>query len=170
MVGSVSEDLSGPDGLRAGNAEREVVVRRLNDAFAEGRLELGELDQRIGQAYAAKTLGELRPLLSDLPPASGRLPAGPARPGSTHPARPGPAAREVSTRVTTGLVRRPAWIRWQYYVWTSVVALNVVVWLLVALGTRQLVYPWPVWVAGPWGVAILAQDVVARLESGRRRR
>ena len=72
--------------------------------------------------------------------------------------------------MSAGLVRRPAWIRWQYYVWTSVVALNVVIWLLVSLGTRTVVYPWPLWVAGPWGIAIFAQDVIARLESGRRAR
>jgi hypothetical protein len=165
----VSTELSGPEDVRAGHIEREAVVRRLNDAFGEGRLDLGELDQRISQAYAAKTLGELRPLLADLPVTPGRSTA--VSHGTRgHPARPRPVAREVSGRVGGRLARRPAWIRWQYYAWISVVALNVVIWLLVTIGTQSDIYPWPLWVAGPWGIAILAQDVVARLESGRRAR
>jgi len=46
----------------------------------------------------------------------------------------------------------------------------VVVWVLVSVLVGKVIYPWPLWVAGPWGVAILAQDVVARLEYGRRGR
>jgi len=164
----VSTELSGPDDVRVGHIEREAVVRRLNDAFGEGRLDLEELDQRISQAYAAKTLGQLRPLLVDLPVTPGRA-AAVSRGTKANPARSGPA-REVSGRVRAGLARRPAWIRWQYYVWTSVVALNVVIWALVSIGTGTEIYPWPLWVAGPWGIAILAQDVVARLEYGRRAR
>jgi hypothetical protein len=166
----VSEDLVGADDLRAGNAEREVVVRRLNDAFGEGRLELAELDQRIAEAYAAKTLGDLRPLLLDLPASLGRPSGAVARSASVPLARSAQPSRQLSGRVAGELARRPAWIRWQYYVWTSAVALNVVVWLLVTVGVGKLVYPWPLWVAGPWGITILAQDVIARLEYGRRAR
>ncbi len=170
MVNGVSEDLVGADDLRAGNAEREVVVRRLNDAFGEGRLDLAELDQRIAQAYAAKTMGELRPLLADLPVSSGRPAAAVARPRPPAPPRPVPQARHVTGRVAGELAGRPAWIRWQYYAWSSAVAINVVVWVLVSVLVGKVIYPWPLWVAGPWGVAILAQDVVARLEYGRRGR
>jgi hypothetical protein len=166
IVGMVSEELAGPEGLRAGNAEREVVVQRLNDAFGEGRLELAELDQRIAQAYAAKTVGELRPLLADLPVRPG-TPGRRAAPGAV-PAFAAAPHRPPVARVAAGVVRRPAWIRWQYYSWASVVAINAVVWVLVSFGVGHLVYPWPLWVAGPWGVAILAQDVVSRLEHGRR--
>lgn len=164
----MNEELVGADDLRAGNAEREVVVRRLNDAFGEGRLELDELDQRIAQAYAAKTMGDLRPLLSDLPVSLGR-PGSVARPAPAAPVRPPMPAREVTGRLAGEISGRPGWIRWQYYAWTSAVAINLVVWLLVSIGTADWIYFWPVWVAGPWGIAILAQDVVARLEYGRRR-
>jgi hypothetical protein len=170
IVNGVSEDLVGADDLRAGNAEREVVVRRLNDAFGEGRLELTELDQRIAQAYAAKTLGDLRPLLADLPASSGRPVGSVARPASMPLARPAQPVSQFSGRVAGELARRPGWIRWQYYVWSSIVALNVVIWLLVTIGVGHLIYPWPLWVAGPWGIGILAQDVIARLEYGRRGR
>ena len=165
----MSAELSGPDDVRVGHIEREAVVRRLNDAFGEGRLDLEELDQRISQAYAAKTVGELRPLLADLPVTPGRS-AAVSHGARGNPALSGPAAREVSGRTGARLARRPAWIRWQYYAWVSVVALNVVIWLLVTIGTGTEIYPWPLWVAGPWGIAILAQDVIARLESGRRGR
>lgn len=169
IVISVSDDLPAADDLRAGNAEREVVVRRLNEAFGEGRLDLGELDQRIAAAYAAKTMGDLRPLLADLPAPSGRpaplgRPAMPVAAPRPMPLLTGPAARAVEH-----VGGRPAWIRWQYYVWTSIVAVNVMIWVLVSLGTGDWIYPWPLWVAGPWGIVILAQDVVARLEYGRRR-
>jgi Domain of unknown function (DUF1707) len=163
IVGRVSEELVGPEGMRVGNVEREVVVRRLNDAFSEGRLELAELDQRIAQAYAARTMAELRPLVADLPLHASRAGHGGAVPVGR------PAQRYTVTRRTAaGVVRRPGWIRWQYYAWASVVTLNVVVWLLVSVGVGGLIYPWPLWVAGPWGIAILAQDVIARLEHGRR--
>ena len=55
------------DELRAGDADRERVAAVLRDAAAEGRLDLGELDERLGQVYAAKTYGELEPLVRDLP-------------------------------------------------------------------------------------------------------
>jgi hypothetical protein len=169
IVVSVSDDLPAADDLRAGNAEREVVVRRLNDAFGEGRLDLGELDQRIASAYAAKTMGDLKPLLADLPPPSGR-PAAVARPAMSPVApRPLPMLTGPAARAVEHVGGRPAWIRWQYYVWTSIVAVNVMIWVLVSLGTGDWIYPWPLWVAGPWGIVILAQDVVARLEYGRRR-
>jgi hypothetical protein len=170
IVASVSDDVPSSDDLRAGNAEREVVVSRLNEAFGEGRLDLGELDQRIAQAYAAKTMGDLRPLLADLPPSIGR-PAAVSRPAAAPvTSRPMPLDLPLAnSRVVQHVGGRPGWIRWQYYVWTSVVAVNLMVWLIVTLGVGHWIYPWPLWVAGPWGIIILAQDVVARMEYARRR-
>jgi uncharacterized protein DUF1707 len=171
IVFFVTDDLPGSDALRAGNAEREVVVSRLNEAFGEGRLELDELDQRIAQAYAAKTMGELRPLLADLPLTAVRPPAV-SRPTIPMAPRPSPVfapAPLADTRAVQHVTGRPGWIRWQYYTWAGVVVLNFVIWLTVMLGAGQWIYPWPLWVALPWGAIIFAQDVVARLEYGRRR-
>lgn len=53
--------------LRASDADRERVARILHDAMAEGRLTLAELDERLQQTYAAKTLGDLVPMTADLP-------------------------------------------------------------------------------------------------------
>jgi hypothetical protein len=55
-----------PD-LRASDAERERVAVFLRDQAAEGRLDADELDERVGKAYAAKTVRELQALMADLP-------------------------------------------------------------------------------------------------------
>ena len=36
------------------------------------------------------------------------------------------------------------------------VSVNVAVWVLVSGTTGHLQYPWPLWVAGPYGAALLA--------------
>ena len=56
-----------PANIRASDAEREAVVRRLSEQAATGRLTLDELEQRISSAYAATTRGELEKLTADLP-------------------------------------------------------------------------------------------------------
>jgi hypothetical protein len=53
--------------MRASDADRERVAQILHNAMAEGRLTLAELDERLQQTYAAKTLGDLVPLTADLP-------------------------------------------------------------------------------------------------------
>jgi hypothetical protein len=55
------------DSLRVSDAERDVTLKLLNENAAVGRLTLDELEERAGQAIAAKTRGELAKLTSDLP-------------------------------------------------------------------------------------------------------
>jgi Domain of unknown function (DUF1707) len=52
---------------RAADADRDAVAERLRIAAGEGRIEPWELEERLGQAYRAKTYGELATLLADLP-------------------------------------------------------------------------------------------------------
>jgi hypothetical protein len=52
---------------RAGDADREAVAEQLRVAAAEGRIDFEELDDRLGQALTAKTYGQLRDLVADLP-------------------------------------------------------------------------------------------------------
>jgi Flp pilus assembly protein TadB len=60
--------ITGPDpNLRAGDADRERIADRLRTSHAEGRIDLSEFQQRLERCYEAKTLGELRELVSDLP-------------------------------------------------------------------------------------------------------
>ncbi|MEV8453748.1 DUF1707 domain-containing protein [Streptomyces sp. NPDC052095] len=54
--------------MRASDADREAVVEQLREAAAEGRIDLDELDTRLGQALAAKTYADLAPLTEDLVP------------------------------------------------------------------------------------------------------
>lgn len=54
--------------LRASDADRNVVHGVLTDAFADGRLDREEYDERTAATLGARTLGELPPLVSDLVP------------------------------------------------------------------------------------------------------
>lgn len=54
-------------GLRASDADRDRVAEQLREAFAEGRLTPDEHAERLDAVYAAKTHGELAPLVADLP-------------------------------------------------------------------------------------------------------
>lgn len=56
-----------PGQIRTSDADRERVAAVLRAAAAEGRLDLGELDERLGRVYAARTYAELEPLTRDLP-------------------------------------------------------------------------------------------------------
>ena len=56
----------------AANADRERAVGVLRAGFTEGRLTEDELDDRVAQAYAARTYGQLWALTADLP--AGALP------------------------------------------------------------------------------------------------
>jgi len=53
--------------LRASDADRDTAAAVINNALAEGRLTAEEHSDRLDAIYAAKTHGELVPLLDDLP-------------------------------------------------------------------------------------------------------
>ena len=55
------------DRIRISDADRERVTDRLREHFAEGRLSSEELDERISAALGAKTVGDLRHIMADLP-------------------------------------------------------------------------------------------------------
>jgi hypothetical protein len=55
------------DRMRVSDADREQVTGRLREHFAEGRLTQEELDERITAALNAKTFGDLRRIMHDLP-------------------------------------------------------------------------------------------------------
>ena len=58
---------SEPSGMRASDADRDRVLDVLREAAAEGRRTPDELDERMGAALTARTLGELATLTADLP-------------------------------------------------------------------------------------------------------
>jgi hypothetical protein len=53
--------------MRASDRDRAVIESVLADAFAEGRITRAEYDERTEAVLASRTLGELVPLVRDLP-------------------------------------------------------------------------------------------------------
>jgi hypothetical protein len=152
--------------MRASDADRQQTIERLRVALDEGRLKMEEFVERMGRAYEAVTYGDLSALHRDLPEASvARRP--PAAPPPAPRAEPGPAPRVADHR--GAFARLPAALKVLWTIWLVAVSVNVVVWVLVTATTGHLIYPWPVWVAGPYGAALLAISVgVSQGRRGRR--
>jgi hypothetical protein len=74
--------------MRASDADRDAVLADLSEHYQAGRLTADEFDERAGRALAARTWGELKDLLRDLPTtlAAPRVPAAAA--SGTRPERP----------------------------------------------------------------------------------
>jgi hypothetical protein len=109
---------------RASDAERDAVADRLRAAAAEGRLDPDELDERVGQAYSARTHAELASLTTDLP---APLPK-PQPPGS--PWRSDDFRRRLAGFIIPNLICNAIWL---------------------ATGAG---YWWPVWVLLGTGIAM----------------
>lgn len=142
-----------PD-LRVGDAEREVTLERLRQAHGEGRLDVDEFYTRLDDVYRARTFGELDALVVDLPV------TGPATSSRSSKAAPAPASRDrpvapTPTRSGGVLAAMPPALRRLWLTWATAVMINVVIWTAVSLGNQELIYFWPIWVAGPWGVVNL---------------
>jgi hypothetical protein len=67
--------------VRASDRERDAALQRVQQAFADGRLDDAEFDERMRAALVARTHADLDVLLTDLPaagawpvPAAGRAP------------------------------------------------------------------------------------------------
>lgn len=129
--------VSAPAATRAGDSERDDVVELLGDAFADGRLTREEFDARSEAALAARTRGDLRALTRDLPP--GLI-----------------AARRHARRRAEAAARAAGWLRAETGTYAGVMLLLLSIWLLVGL-TAQSWYPWFVWPALGWGLAILVR-------------
>lgn len=130
------------DDARISDAEREQYVELLGRAVGAGRLTVDEFDERAAHVYRATTVAEARTVLADLP-AEEPVPVPPAR-----------TARRPLLR------RPPLHQRIEWRAWAAVGVINLVVWALVSLGTTSLVYPWPLWVIGPWGLVLLGRTVL----------
>ena len=66
--------------IRVGDAEREVVATQLREHYADGRLTLDELNERLDQAFAAKTRADLTAVTRDLPMRPGAMQGTPLNP------------------------------------------------------------------------------------------
>jgi hypothetical protein len=149
--------LPDPD-LRAADVDRQAVAAALGRHMSDGRLTVEEYDERLAQAYAARTYGELGALLADLP--AGQV----ARP-ATAPV-PGPVAQRRSAGCAAH--RGSARAAWAAWVTTALVVTAIWLFTVVTTGAHSF---WPVWVVGPWGAVLLARTLGgAPHPSGGRRR
>ena len=137
--------------VRVSDAERARVADRLLRAHGEGRLTLAEYDERVRAAHGAVVRDDLAPLTADLP----GVPDGAAA-AVVGTSRREPAGRRRRRPCGAGpFPVPPGGLRGAVAVWAVVSGVNVAIWLAVVLGSASMVYPWWIWVAGPWGVALL---------------
>lgn len=141
-------------GMRAADADRQEIATQLQAALDEGRLSLGEYDDRLGRAYAAQTYADLLHLVDDLPQ--------PGLKATDVRARETAEARRAARKLPTALI-----VLWT--IWGAVGAVNVVIWALVVASVSgdNDIYPWPLWLIFPPGAALLA--VTAGVQTIRRR-
>lgn len=125
--------------LRASDADRDVVHRVLGEAYADGRINREEFDQRSEAVLGARTLAELPVLMSDLVPVSG-LPA--RRSGAAAD----PAALQArAVAAYRADVREAAW---------GFVSASIICWVIWGV-TSAGGFPWPVFVMLGTGLHLL---------------
>ena len=112
--------------MRAGDSDRELVVTQLREHGAAGRLSVDELEERVTAALGARTFGDLRALVEDLP------------------SLPDTRRREVrSKRRRTEALEHAA-------VWAKVSLLLIAIWAFTGAGEF-----WPAWAIFGWGFFVL---------------
>ena len=79
------------DQIRLSDAERETASQALGEHYAQGRLDADEHAERHERIWAARTIGEIPPIFSDLPGGSPLHPvaATPPWPGASRRPQPG---------------------------------------------------------------------------------
>ncbi len=107
------------------DAERDEAVQSLTTHVATGRLTLDKFDAR---AYASVTRGDLAALLADLPSAIDAAP--------------------ISPKAARGHINR------EWLTWAGVGLLCLSIWAITSIAAGNFLYPWPVWVIGPWGAML----------------
>jgi|SRR4051812_5680117 len=136
----------GREDMRAGDVDRKAVADQLKTALDEGRLDLGEYDERIQRAYAAKTFRDLDGLLDDLP---GTVPV---QQSQVQPAAPvGVPASTTRPRPTGNQVAH--WVG----PYAGVILVCVVIWLITSVTAGHLTYFWPVWMLIPLIFGVFGQ-------------
>ena len=108
--------------IRVGHADRDVLADLLADAYAYGRLDTIEYNERLDKAMQVRTVGEIMPLVGDLM----TVPAAASRGGGY--------GRSTAARVL-------------FLIAGTAVGLNVLIWLFASLSAGALLYFWPMWVA-----------------------
>ncbi|MFE2754387.1 DUF1707 domain-containing protein [Actinosynnema sp. NPDC059335] len=145
--------------IRASDNDRAAVAAELIRAHTEGRLTLTEFDERTRAVHEARTYADLAALTADLPidPVTPTAPptatAPPttvtpttATPTTATPTTATPADPRPSRTVAKGLTTA----------WVAASTVNFLVWGVLSLVLGEVLYPWWLWVAVPWGALLLA--------------
>lgn len=142
--------------MRASDADRDRIAAILRDAHAEGRLAQDELMERLESAYAARTYQELDQVIADLPiaRAQGQVARLRSQPVSASASATPPIRQKTLRAARVGLN-----VGWWF--WGTAVGINVLIWFIASVATGLLPF-WPIWVAGPWGVVMLAGEFAYR--------
>jgi hypothetical protein len=95
--------------LRASDADREQAAELLRRAAGEGRLTVDELDERLAEAFGARTRAELQELVVDVVVggADAGVPVG--APAASLPVMPGEGGTKWLISIMTGHDRRGHW-------------------------------------------------------------
>ena len=137
----------GREDMRAGDGDRKAVAEQLKSALDEGRLDLGEYDERLQRAYAAKTYADLDGLLTDLP---GTRPVqhSQVQPATSVAPAAGPSAQERSEGRQIAQWAGP---------YAGVILVCSLIWLVTSLSAGHLTYFWPVWMLIPLILGVFGQ-------------
>lgn len=88
--------------LRAADEDRDIIREHLGDAFADGRLDREEFDERLSAVGSARLLGDLLDPVADLV-----LDAHPIESDAPGDSAPGSASAPVVTSTGDAVARRP---------------------------------------------------------------
>ncbi|MGA5756624.1 DUF1707 SHOCT-like domain-containing protein [Nonomuraea bangladeshensis] len=126
--------------MRASDGDRDRVAAVLREHTAQGRITMDEFNERLEQLYKSKTYGELARLTADLPEVDLRN-----RPK---------VSKEIEKKRDAHAGIKAAW-----GAWAMASGINWVIWLIVSSTSDGDVYPWPLWVMGPWGMILLISTI-----------
>ena len=139
--------------MRAADADRDVVLRALGEAYAEGRLDAAEFDERSTAVQKARTLGQLPAFLADLVPPSNVAPY----PVAPYSAMPAPQPEQVEAEAVA------KWERSRREALTTWVTVSMICWVVWA-ATNFGGFPWPVFPMAGTAIPLIA--VMIQRESG----
>ena len=129
--GALSRDprVPGQAEMRASDADRDVVLQVLTEAYADGRLDREELDARSAATQAARTLGEL------LGPLEGLVST---RPSAGRGALvPGPELQQRAVEAWRKDRREALW---------GLLSVSAIVWTIWLVTSGFGSFPWPLFV------------------------
>jgi hypothetical protein len=115
--------------MRASDADRDVVLQVLTEAYADGRIDREELDARGAATQAARTLGELLGPLEGL--VSTRRPAGRGA------LVPGPELQQRAVEAWRKERREALW---------GLLSVSAIVWTIWLVTSGFGSFPWPLFV------------------------